>query len=132
MEVGKEISGLEGLYLTVLGNNPVVRKREGKPLDLLLTVDSSISQATPRERPRHPAAGTHQSLYTVLLGEGEVSGARLHLHHLCPGAKAHVLMDEHQAGGGAWLLWHHKALILALRNGDLEDVRGWGDVPFTA
>lgn len=41
-------------------------------------------------------------------------------------------MDEHQAGRGAWLLRHHKALILTLGNGDLEDVPGWGGVLFVA
>lgn len=41
-------------------------------------------------------------------------------------------MDEHQAGCGAWLLWHHKALILALRNGDFEDIPGWGGILFAA
>lgn len=61
-----------------------------------------------------------------------MSGACLHLHHFRPGAEAHILMDEQQAGGGAWFLWHHKALILALRNGDLEDVLGWGDILLVA
>lgn len=63
---------------------------------------------------------------------GVGSGARLHLHHFCPGAKGHVLVDEHQAGGGAWLLRYHKALVLALRNGDLKDVPGCRDVLFPA
>lgn len=42
MEVGKKILGLEGFYFIVLGNNSVVRKREGKFLDLFFIVDFSI------------------------------------------------------------------------------------------
>lgn len=66
------------------------------------------------------------SSHRTLPGKARLSGAHLHLHHLCPGTKACVLMEEHQVGGGAWLLRQHKALVLVLGNGDLEGVPGQG------
>ena len=105
--------------LRVLGNNVVVWKREGKSL-------TCFSQTglywEPREKV-HPRSDTRASL-RALWGKARLSVARLHLHHLRPGAEAQVLVDEHQAGGRARLLRRHKALLLALGNGDLEDVLG--------
>lgn len=95
MEVGKKILGLEGFYFIVLGNNSVVRKQEGKFLDLFFIVDFSIFQVILRERFRYLVVGIYQFLYIVLLGEGEVLGVRFYFYYFCLGVKVYVFMDEY-------------------------------------
>lgn len=50
-----------------------------------------------------------------------VSGACFYFYHLSPTTKAHVLVDQDQAGARDWLLWYYKALFLAFRDGDLHN-----------
>lgn len=110
-----------------LGEQCGCLKREGKSL----TCFSQPGLYREPER-KFTQAQTAEPPYRALWGEARLSGPRLHLHHLGPGAEAQVLVDEHQAGGRARLLRRRKALLLALRNGDLEEVPGRGAVPFAA
>ena len=61
-------------------------------------------------------------------GKGRVmraSGACFCFYHLGPATKAHVLVDQDQAGARGWLLWYYKALFLAFRDGDLHNTLTW-------